>query len=154
MSLAMRRLLPIILLVLVSTTTALAQDGPVFTCGIAFDTYGKLDFSDEKARLDNFAIQLQNEEKAQGYIFVYAGRKATVAQAKKHADRARNYLINVRQINPERVKALDGGFQEEFKVQLYVVPDGWTPPSSMPTVDPSQLELIYDKPRRTKRKRQ
>ena len=123
-----------------------------FVCGIAFDRYGNIRFSDEKARLDNFAIQLQNEEKAQGYIIVYAGRKATVAEAQTRANRARDYLINVRGINPERVKAVDAGFQEKFTVQLYIVPEGMTPPSPAPTVDPSQVELIYDKPRRPKRK--
>src|SRR5205823_13125607 len=35
---------------------------------IKFDEYGNIRFNDEKARLDNFAIQLQNEPTAQGYI--------------------------------------------------------------------------------------
>ena len=126
---------------------------PGFTCGIAFDRYGNLRFSDEKARLDNFAIQIQQVERAQGYIIVYAGRKATVAEAQTRANRARDYLINVREINPERVKAVDGGFQEELAVQLYIVPEGVSPPALMPTVDRSQVELIYEKPRRPKRKR-
>ena len=101
----------------------------------------------------NFAIQLQNVEKASGLVLVYAGRKAMVAEAQTRANRARDYLINVRGINPERVKTVDGGFQEELTVQLYIVPEGMSPPSGMPTVDPSQVELIYEKPRRSKRKR-
>ena len=32
-----------------------------------FDEYGNIKFNDEKARLDNYAIQLQNEPGAQGY---------------------------------------------------------------------------------------
>jgi hypothetical protein len=53
-----------------------------FVCGLPFDTYGNIRFSDEKARLDNFAIQLQNQEDAHGQIIVYAGRKATVASCR------------------------------------------------------------------------
>src|SRR6185503_8202733 len=33
-----------------------------------FDEYGNIRFNDEKARLDNYAIQLQNEPTAQGTI--------------------------------------------------------------------------------------
>ena len=123
-------------------------------CSLAFAEYGNIRFSDEKAQLDNFAIQLQNEEKTQGYIIVYAGQKATVAEAQTRANRARDYLINVREINPERVKAVDGGFREDFSVRLFILPEGAEPPPLMPTLDPSQVELIYDKPRRQKRKRQ
>lgn len=124
-----------------------------FVCGLRFDEYGNLSFSDEKARLDNFAIQLQNVEKASGLILVYAGRKATFGEAQIRANRARDYLINVRGINPERVKTVDGGFREDLTVQLYIVPEGMSPPSANPTVDPSEVELIYEKPRRPKRKR-
>jgi hypothetical protein len=38
-----------------------------------FDRYGNLAFRDEKARLANFAIQLQNEPGTSGYIFIYGG---------------------------------------------------------------------------------
>ena len=48
-----------------------------FACRLGLDGYGNIRFLDEKARLDNFAIQLQNEPKTQGYIIVYAGQKAT-----------------------------------------------------------------------------
>jgi hypothetical protein len=36
-----------------------------------FDEYGNIRFNDEKARLDNYAIQLQNEPGSQGTIIVY-----------------------------------------------------------------------------------
>lgn len=40
-----------------------------------FDEYGDINFEDEKARLDNFAVQLQNEPSARGYIIAYSGRR-------------------------------------------------------------------------------
>jgi len=33
----------------------------------SFDEYGNIKFNDEKARLDNFAVQLQNAPGSQGY---------------------------------------------------------------------------------------
>src|SRR3989440_6796531 len=44
---------------------------PIPRAPVKFDTYGNIRFNDEKARLDNFAIQLQNEPNAQGYIIRY-----------------------------------------------------------------------------------
>jgi len=120
-------------------------------CALKFDVYGNLLFSDEKARLDNFAIQLLNEERAVGYIIAYAGRKAVVAEAQLRANRARDYLISVREINPERVKAIDGGHREELTVELHVRPPGAPPPTAEPTVDPKEVEIIYEKKRSRKK---
>jgi hypothetical protein len=123
-----------------------------FVCRLPLDTYGDIRFVDEKARLDNFAIQLMNEENAIGYIIVYAGRRATVAEAQLRANRARDYVINVRKINPQRVKAVNGGYHEELTVQLHITPADAEPPSAMSTVDPSQVEIIYEKKPRPRSK--
>ena len=45
-----------------------------------FDSYGDIRFSWEKARLDNFAIQIQNYPGSRGAIFTYAGSKHTEAK--------------------------------------------------------------------------
>ena len=124
----------------------------VDACGLAFDEYGDLRFPDEKARLDNFAISLLNSEHATGYIVVYAGRKATVGEALTRANRARDYLIAVRHVDPQLVMAVDGGYKDELTVFLYIGPFGTTPPVS-PTVDPKDVELIYEKPRPRRRTR-
>ena len=65
-----------------------------------FDEYGNIGFNDEKARLDNYAIQLQNEPGAQGYIIAYGGLREVKDQAR--ADRAKNYLVNTRGIDAGR----------------------------------------------------
>jgi hypothetical protein len=126
----------------------------IMLCGLIpkFDEYGDINFSDEKARLDNFAIQLKNSEKAQGVIVVYAGRKATVAEAHIRANRARDYLINVRKIDPAWVKAIDAGYQEELTVSLYLFPAGSELPPFASGLDPSEVEIIYEKKKRPQRK--
>lgn len=125
-------------------------------CGLLtkFDEYGDLSVSDEKARLDNFAIQLMNDENAQGHIIVYAGRKALVAEAQVRGNRARDYLITVRKISPERITAIDGGHHEDLTIQLYVFPKDVDPKSLVsPTVDASEVMIIYEKKRRTRNRK-
>jgi len=92
-----------------------------------FDEYGNIKFNDEKARLDNYAIQLQNQPGAQGYIVAY-GSCAGEAQAR--ADRAKDYLVNTRQIDASRLVTIDGGCRSDLTVELWVVPTGATPPAA------------------------
>lgn len=128
----------------------------IMRCGLVpkFDEYGdNIRWSDEKARLDNFAIQLMNFEKAHGLIVVYAGRKATVAEAQIRANRARDYLINIRKIDPGLVKAIDAGHRENLTVSLYIWPTDIDPPPFEGTIPPSEVEIIYQKEKRTQRKR-
>jgi hypothetical protein len=94
---------------------------------IKFDEYGNIRFNDEKARLDNFAIQLQNRPDAQGYYIVY-GTCAGEGQAR--ADRAKNYLVNNRGIEASRIVVVDGGCRADFAVQLWIVPSGAQAPAA------------------------
>jgi len=91
-----------------------------------FDEYGNIRFNDEKARLDNFAIQLQNEPTAQGYIVGYG---ACDAEGMTRANRAKDYLVNTRGIDGSRLVVLDGGCLPELQVQLWVAPSGAAAPT-------------------------
>jgi hypothetical protein len=91
-----------------------------------FDTYGNIRFNDEKARLDNFAIQLQNEPTSQGYIIGYG---SCDAEGLTRANRAKDYLVNTRGIDAGRLVTVDAGCLPELQIQLWVVPQGATPPT-------------------------
>ena len=91
-----------------------------------FDEYGNIRFNDEKARLDNFAIQLQNEPTSQGYIIGYG---SCDAEGQTRANRAKDYLVNTRGIDAGRIMVVDGGCMPELKVELWIVPQGATPPT-------------------------
>ncbi len=107
-----------------------------------FDEYGNIAFNDEKARLDNFAIQLQNEPGSQGYIIAYAGRRARAGEAQARADRAKDYLVNTRGIDPGRIVTVDGGYREDLTVELWIVPSGAIAPTAAPTLQPSDVTII------------
>ena len=117
-----------------------------------FDTYGRIARNDEKARLDNFAVALQNDPGAQGYIIAYGGRRGPAGEAQTRADFAKNYLVNSRGIDPGRLITVDGGFREEATTELWLVPSGATPPTATPNVDASEVQTTRP-PRRAPRRR-
>ena len=113
-----------------------------------FDEYQRLSFEEEKARLDNFAIQLQSEPNSVGYIIVYAGRRARINEAKEVGERAKRYLVTNRKINARRVITIDGGHREQLTSELYVQARGLTPPPVSPTVKRSDVKIVNQKTRK------
>ncbi|HEX7334563.1 MAG TPA: Ig-like domain-containing protein [Pyrinomonadaceae bacterium] len=94
-----------------------------------FDEYGNIRFNDEKARLDNYAITLQNQPGSTAVIIVYGSCEG---EAQQRGDRARDYLVNTRGIEAGRITVIDGGCRTDLLVQLWIVPPGSTPPSADP----------------------
>jgi hypothetical protein len=95
---------------------------------VRFDEYGNIRFNDEKARLDNFAIQLQNEPGSTATIIAYG---TCTGEGQTRGDRAKDYLVNTRGIEASRITVVDGGCRADLTVQLWVVPQG----ASQPEVD-------------------
>lgn len=95
-------------------------------CGMPFDRYGDIKFEDEKARLDNFSIQLSHELLATGYIVMWVGRETFEGEAAERLARARSYLSQVGNIDPIRVVTVDCGFSDELRIHLRILPLGVT----------------------------
>ena len=96
-----------------------------------FDEYHAVAFNDEKARLDNYAIEMQNDPGVSAYIASY-GKSLCEGQAR--ADRAKEYLVNSRGIDDSRIVALGKGCQTELLIELWVVPRGASQPPAAQTV--------------------
>ena len=108
--------------------------------GREFDTCCSCSYDDQKARLDNLAVELQNDPTTTAYIFAYGGRTTPVGQADKLLARARDYMITQRGIDASRIVMSNGGFREEDCVEVWLVPQGAAPPHPSPTVDPSEVK--------------
>ena len=130
---------------LASITTQV--EPPSFGCGRAFDEYGEIEFEDEEARVDNFAIQISNELLSSGYIFMSAGQKTFENEAAEHLDRIKSYLVNVRDIDSNRVVTVDCGFTPDLRVTLRIVPPGVSPPQCDNYADIPFSEVKFTKPR-------
>lgn len=105
-----------------------------------FDEYGDIRFEDEKARLDNVAVELQNAPNLRLAVLAYGGRKSRPDDAIKRAERAKKYLVGYRHINPWQVVAASCGYKEELSVELWPVGVGAYRLYGSPTVDPSEVQ--------------
>jgi hypothetical protein len=109
--------------------TSCATSIPIVSKPRKFDEYCDIARNDEKARLDNYAIQLQGEPGSQGYIFVYPKSKARPNEAQARAKRISDYLVNSRGIDASRFTVTIGAAREDWLFELWVVPAGATPPT-------------------------
>jgi hypothetical protein len=94
-----------------------------------FDEYYDIARNDEKARLDNYAIQLQSEPSSQAYVIVYPSRRARSNDAQARGQRISDYLVNSRGIDSHRVVITMGAPREDWLVELWIVPEGAPPPT-------------------------
>jgi hypothetical protein len=113
-----------------------------------FDECNNCTFDDQKARLDNLAVELQNDPSTRAYIIAYGGRVSPLGQVEVLMSRAREYLVSQRGIDASRLVVMNGGFREEDSVELWIVPSGAKPPVATPTVKAGDL-----KPTPVRRKR-
>ena len=137
-----------------STSSSCTVNFPANPLARKIDEYGNIRFNDEKARLDNYAIELQNDPTATGQIICYGGRKGRTGEAQRRCDRAKDYLVNTRGISADRIQTVDGGYKEDLTVELWIVPSGATAPQASPSVDPSEVQASpAPRPRRPRRGR-
>ena len=84
-------------------------------------------------------MALREHPKLRGYIVFYGGRRhlgrrMMRGEAQARAEAWRQYLILERKENPDRVILLDGGYREEWAVELWLVPQGAALPVPTPSI--------------------
>ena len=94
-----------------------------------FDDFENIPRNDEKARLDNYGIALQNDPTSTAYVIIYPGKSSKPREVQSHAARIVDYLVNSRQMDQRRIVTLVGPKRNELKVELWVTPRGATPPN-------------------------
>jgi len=91
------------------------------------DEFGDILITDIKARLDNFAIELQKAPLSKGFILVYRSRRDLPGLSYRYANRMAGYLVDSRGLEKERVIAVDGGEADCLSQELWIVPVGTAP---------------------------
>ena len=86
-----------------------------------FDEYGEIAWEDEKARLDNFAIQLQQEPELIGYVLIYDAAGGCAGEAQARAIRAKRYVVEYRGVAWNRVIWRQEGYQSDIHTVLQPV---------------------------------
>jgi hypothetical protein len=94
-----------------------------------YDEFPDISRNDEKARLDNFGIELQNDPTSTAYVIVYPSRNGKRGEVQQHAGRVVEYLVNSRQLDKSRIVTLVGPARDHLYVELWITPQGATPPN-------------------------
>ena len=94
-----------------------------------FDEYPDIARNDEKARLDNLVIELQNDPTATAHVIIHPGRNGRRGEVQEHAKHIVDYLVNSRGLDEHRIVTLVGSPRNELFVELWLTPRGATPPN-------------------------
>lgn len=93
-------------------------------------------------RLDNFAIELQNDKTAKGVLLFYAGRTSRVGAIEALLAYAKKHLSSKRAIPATQLVAQDGGFRESGLIELWLMPAGAPMPTPSNFLDPSEIKKL------------
>lgn len=92
-----------------------------------FDEYTKITRNDEKARLDNYGIELQNDPTSTAYVVVYPAVDGRAGEVQQRLTRVVDYLVNSRAIDKGRITVIVSSPRQELLVELWVCPPGAKP---------------------------
>ena len=120
---------PITLVILVFLISPMVfGNGPAsLTTPRKFDEFGDLNCEDEMARLDNFALALQQAPEGKGVIIFYGGktfrgRLPRRGDAVARAARIEPYLVRRRGLPSSRLVVINGGYLEHWLVEFWILP--------------------------------
>lgn len=115
-------------------------ENAVASVDIAFEEPDRFQFvayDELKARLDNLVIDLQRYKDATAYIIYYTGENCGTDLNSRLGDRSREYLINERGFDPNRLKVISGGRSTIDWMEIHVVPLGGAEPTPNPGAAPA-----------------
>jgi len=92
-----------------------------------FDEFPNITRNDEKARLDNYAVELQNDPQSTAYIVIHPSRSGISADVQKHTSRVLDYLVNSRGLDDRRIVTMVGEARDDLMVELWSCPQGAKP---------------------------
>lgn len=121
------------------TTVIKAQDSPDDLRKL--DVFSGSNWEEAMARLDNLVLMLQNEPGAIGVLIVYGGRRSKHGEAQAWSACLKDYVINRRGINGDRVVMINGGYRESLTVELFAMANKRVPPDPEPTVKPKDVRF-------------
>lgn len=92
-----------------------------------FDEYPEISRNEEKARLDNLGVALQNDPFATAYVIIHLGQHAKPGDIDKRSRNVTDYLINARGLDSKRIVVQVGSPRPETVVEIWLCPRGTTP---------------------------
>jgi ADP-heptose:LPS heptosyltransferase len=102
---------------------------PAPIVGRKFDKFPDVSRNDEKARLDNFTIELQNDPSSTGYVIIHPGSRTKADAVRTRSTEISDYLVNSRGFDSKRIVTLTGSEREELTIELWIRPQGAPAPT-------------------------
>lgn len=106
-----------------------------------FDKLSNANWEEAMARMDAYAIQLQNEPNSIGVIIVYGGQQGMRGEAQAWGKCFKDYMINRRGLDAGRIVLLDGGYRESPTVEMWLSGGKAYMPTPSPTVDAKKVKF-------------
>jgi hypothetical protein len=125
-----------------STVKVSAQDTGRDAIYNRFEEYSA-DTSRSKTReiLDAFAQHLKSNPSLKAFLISYGGKQSCRNEALLRARLATRYLLKMRGISSDRSVILNGGYREDWVVELWVGSSGAARPSPTRTMDRKQVTI-------------
>ena len=91
--------------------------------------------------LDFYALLLQLEPTASGYIIVYAGRSSRRGEAQGWMNCIKRYLVEGRNVKARHIRLVNGGYRKTRTVALWLLTPTDRFPKATPTVKPQDVNI-------------
>lgn len=92
-----------------------------------FDEYPEITRNEEKARLDNLGVELQNDPFATAYVTIHPAQ-GKPGDVEKRSRNILDYLTNSRGLDSKRIVIKTGAMRPTSVVEIWLCPRGITPP--------------------------
>jgi hypothetical protein len=120
---------------------------------VKFDFYGDLYFKEERSHLDIVALQLKEQSSWIVNFDIYAGRRSCMGDAQARGVRAKKYLVSQHGITPDRIIWRDGGYRDQFQVEVWMKPHEAQSFPLMPTIKRGEAQIMKDCEKKYRQKR-
>ena len=124
-----------------------------------FDEFGNLSCEFLLMHSDGLFHELKKNPDSKAFIVFYEGKHSRIVRGDKYQlfnprrGEGRNtteaislYLTKWRKLPKERLVIIDGGFDTEYRVEIWIVPNGSEPPTPKPTLTEKDIKFSKGKP--------
>lgn len=99
------------------------------------DNFGVLNHETEMARLDTSVHTILSAPEFDAYVVIYGGKINQYGEVAERLNRVKNYLLNLKKLDPTRIFFITGGFREKFEFELWLSPVKNSYPPLSPSIE-------------------
>ena len=105
------------------------------------DEFTGANWESAMARLDSFAVRLQNEPHAVGVLFVYAGQNRRRGEADAFTRCMKDYLVMRRKVDVNRLVFVSGGYRNNLSIEFWIASAKTQIPKPTSTIEPTSVRF-------------